>query len=441
MDLLTEFRSHLATLGLPSGPGRALVAVSGGPDSVALLDLLTRSADIHGLTLIVAHADHGIHPDSADVAARVADLARALGLELRSTRLTLGPDASETEARHARYAWLDALRLQVGAEIVFAAHHADDQVETVLMRVLKGSGPAGLAGMAAENGWLVRPLLPFSHQALVDYVQDRGLPAWSDPANLDARHLRSWIRTDLLPSIRARLPEVDERLRRTARLAALDRAAWSAVLDLLPGLDLRSEDGGISVAGASLRGYDSTLARVLLMAAARRAGLQLGPARAARVLELAAGGESGTELPLGRGWRAEVAFGRLRLVRVESPVAAPWPIEGESGEGQWGRWRFRWRPEAAPTRQERAALTAWFPPASLLVRGWLAGDKVRPLAGSGRRLVVRCFQDARVPRRRRESWPVLAGHEDVVWIPGVCRSDALLPVAGTEAIRVDALYA
>jgi tRNA(Ile)-lysidine synthase len=309
------------------------------------------------------------------------------------------------------------------------------------MRVLEGSGPAGLAGMAAERGWLVRPLLPFSHEALVQYVQDRRLPVWTDPANRDTRHLRSWIRAELLPSIRARLPQIDQRLRRTAALAALDRAAWSSVLDLLPGLDPRREDGGISVAGAPLRGYDSTLAQVVLMAVARRAGLQLGAVRAARVLQLAAGDESGTELSLGRGWRAEVAFGRVRLVRVESWVLAPWPIEGGSGEGQWGPWRLRWRPEAAPTRQDRAALTAWFPPASLLVRGWVAGDKVRPLAGSGRRLVVRCFQDARVPRRRREVWPVLARHDDVVWIPGVCRSDALLPSAGTEAIRVDAHYA
>jgi tRNA(Ile)-lysidine synthase len=91
--------------------------------------------------------------------------------------------------------------------------------------------------------------------------------------------------------------------------------------------------------------------------------------------------------------------------------------------------------------QDRAALTAWFPPDSLVVRAWVAGEKLRPLAGSGRRLVVRCFQDARVPRRRRETWPVLARHHDVVWIPGVCRSDALLPAAGTEAIRVDAQYA
>jgi tRNA(Ile)-lysidine synthase len=177
------------------------------------------------------------------------------------------------------------------------------------------------------------------------------------------------------------------------------------------------------------------------MAAARRVGLPIGPARALRVLSLARQGESGTEVPLGNGWRAELAFGRTRLVRADQVHVEPWSLEGDRGEGRWGRWRFRWRPESAPELQERAALTAWFAQGSLQVRRWTAGDKVRPLAGSGRRLVVRCFQDARVPRRERDDWPVFARQDDVVWIPGVCRSDALLPAAGTEAIRVDAHYA
>jgi tRNA(Ile)-lysidine synthetase-like protein len=102
---------------------------------------------------------------------------------------------------------------------------------------------------------------------------------------------------------------------------------------------------------------------------------------------------------------------------------------------------LRWRPDTAPERQERAAFVAWFIPERLEVRSWRAGDRVRPLAGRGRRLVVRCFQELRVSRRRRVAWPVLAQDDAVVWVPGVCRSDALLPAGGTEAVRVDAEYA
>jgi tRNA(Ile)-lysidine synthase len=386
--------------------------------------------------------DHGIHPESAAVAERVAELAAALGLPCERTRLELGAEAGETAAREARYAWLLALRARLGALHLFLAHHADDQSETVLMRVLEGSGTAGLAGMAAVSGPLVRPLLGFRRAQLTAYVRGRGLSVWIDPANSARRHLRSWIRCDVLPRLRDRLPQVDARLTRLGAGAARERRAWDRAVDLLPDLDPRVEAGGISVAAAPLGAYDSALAQTVLIAVARRAGFPMGSARAARILGLARAGESGQEVPLGGGWRAELAFGRVRVVRV--PGTGPsgsWPLEGRSGRGLWGEWRISWRPDPAPARHERSALTAWFSPDSLVVRPWAPGERLRPLAGSGRRLVVRCFQDARVPRRQRQEWPVLAVPDAVVWIPGVCRSDALLPAAGAEALRVDVEHA
>lgn len=437
MTLAAEFRVHLEALSLP--PGRALVAVSGGPDSVALLHLLDGVRDQLRLELAVAHFDHGIHPDSAAVASGVRALAARYPLEYEEGRGALGPAASETSARAARYAWLEATRARLGATLIFTAHHADDQVETILMRVLKGSGPAGLAGMAARQGALVRPLLPFRRAAILRYVRAEGLAAWGDPANEDPRHLRSWLRGDVLPLLRAHLPLVDEALLGLGRQAARGRAAWNSVLDVLPGLDFRLEREGFSVAARPLSEYDSALAETVLISAARRAGCRLGPVRAGRVLGLMERGGSGARVPLGDAWIAELAFGRLVVTRADpGSDPAAWPLHGVQGEGAWGRWRVRWSRERAPERQERAGLAAWFAPAPLVIRMWSAGERIRPLGGSGRRLLVRCFQDARVPRSRRASWPVLAGPGGVVWIPGVSRSDALLPEPGTEAVRVDA---
>ncbi len=439
MDLHVAFRQHLASLALPDGP--ALVAVSGGLDSIVLLDLLHRTAAPRR-ELVVAHADHGIHPDSASVARRVATFAAGLGLRCEIGRLALGAVAGETSAREARYAWLLALRDQVGAAVIFTAHHADDQAETVLMRALEGSGLGGLSGMRPVSGPLVRPLLRVRRVELASYARERGLPVWVDPANSDPVHLRSWIRCDLLPAIRARLPDVDARLRRLGSHAAREREAWSHAIDHLPGLDPQAERGGISVAAAPLRTYDSALAQTVVMAAARRAGFAIGSRRAAGVLQLIRGAASGREVPLGGGWRAELAFGRVRIVRgAEQPASEALALEGRSGQRTWGEWRITWRPDAAPDRQQRAARTAWFQVDGLVVRPWAPGDKVRPLAGAGRRLVVRCFQDARVPRRSRTSWPVLAARDLVVWVPGVCRSDALVPPAGAEALRVDVEHA
>jgi tRNA(Ile)-lysidine synthetase-like protein len=153
-------------------------------------------------------------------------------------------------------------------------------------------------------------------------------------------------------------------------------------------------------------------------------------------------GASGASLPLGQGWTAELAFGRLVLDRTRREDApAVWMLDADSGEARWGRWRLRWRREPAPPRQERGGYTAWLASAPLVVRGWASGERIRPLGGTGRRLLVRCFQDARVPRSHRAAWPVIAGPEGAVWVPGVCRSDALLPEPGTEALRIDAEYA
>jgi tRNA(Ile)-lysidine synthase len=440
MSLTERFSEHLATLQLP--PCRALVAVSGGPDSVTLLDLLVSTASRHRMELWVVHVNHGIHPESDKVAEQVRDLAFAYGLRFESCRLELGTDAGETVARARRYSWLESVRVQMGAELIFTGHHADDQAETVLMRVLEGSGPAGLSGMAPVQGRVVRPLLPFRRVDLLRHLRQSGRPVWLDPANQDIRHLRSWIRTDLLPTLRRRLPEVDSKLLRVAEQAGRDRAAWDAALTVLPGLDLCLESEAISVAASGLQGYDSPLRQAIVQALARKLGCTLGLARLQRVLELLESGRSGSRVPLGSQWNAELAFDRLRIyVRPEPALEAPWAMTMPSGEGAWGRWRFRWEVANAPPQHQRSGRTAWFTLDPLTVRAWHPGEKVKPLGGQGRRLVVRCFQEERVPRSRRGSWPVLTQQDDLIWIPGICRSAVRVPAPGSQALRVDADYA
>jgi tRNA(Ile)-lysidine synthase len=438
MDLVQRVRRHLASLNLPSGP--AVVAVSGGTDSVALLDLLVATADYHPLQLVVAHVDHGIHPESRAAAELVRSLAGAYRLDFELITLALGAVAGETAARAARYAALSAAAGRRGAVALLTAHHADDQVETVLMRFLAGSGPAGLAGMAPTRGRIVRPLLPFRRDELAHHVRTRALPSWSDPANADARHLRSWLRGTALPMLRARMPELDQRVLRTARQAADDRAAWDAALEVLD-LEPRPEGGGISVAAHPLRGYDSALASALVRAAARRVGCVLGPTRATAVLRLVERGASGRSVPLAATWRAELAFDRLRIVRTVGAALETRTVAGNSGECRWGEWTLRWRTEPAPGRHSRIGDSAWFALGSLEVRAWRPGDRMRPLAGRGSRPLVRCFQEARVPRSRRSEWPVLAAGDSILWVPGVCRSEHRVPPAGAEALRVDAGHA
>lgn len=429
-----RFAATLAGLALP--PGIGLVAVSGGPDSLALLHLMVRCRAHHALRLMVAHVDHGIHPESGAVAQAVARVAAELGLELLSGELRLGPGTSEGAAREARYAWLFAALDRLGPGVLLTAHHRDDQVETVLMRALAGSGPAGLAGMAVRGPRLIRPLLGFSREEVRHYLAGLGITAWEDPANLSPVHLRSWLRLEVIPVLERRLPDLDARIVALARQAALDRRAWDRLLEILP-LEFEQGPDGISVASGSLRSYDSALAQALIAAAGRRAGVALGDRRSERVLSLVRAGRSGARLDLGAGWLAELDFGRLGIRRHRT--AQPWVavLSDPGGAVVAGPWRWRVVREPAPDRIPRSGWTTWLTPGAYQARPWQAGDRIRPVGGTGSRAVVRCMQDSRVARRDRPDWPVVLFLGNVVWVPGVCRSDDRIPGPGTEALRVD----
>src|SRR3989441_2801299 len=188
-SLLSPLRPHRACPRLLGEPGVALVAVSGGADSVALLDLLHTLTPELGLSLVVAHVDHGIRSDSGTVARAVGELAERYELPFEVGELTLGPDATETVARRARYAWLGEVQRRHGARYLVTAHHRDDQVETILLRLLKGSAPAGLAGIPARGrGGRARPLLPLAKARRVARLTAPRPPPPHGPPNHAPRH-------------------------------------------------------------------------------------------------------------------------------------------------------------------------------------------------------------------------------------------------------------
>ena len=432
---------HIARARLFVTPGGAVVAISGGADSVALLDLLYGLAPTLGLTLVVAHADHGIAPDSRTVARSVRTLAERYGLPFELGQLRLGPGATETAARAARYAWLREVQRRHDARYLVTAHQQDDQIETILLRLLRGSAPAGLAGIAARSrGGLVRPLLPFTKRELAAHAAVRGLPVYDDPANRDPRHLRSWVRTVLLPLLAERLgTRVGSDLRRTGRAAALERRAWDRALEHLPGLEVHVETRGFDVARAGLARYDDRLSVALLRAAARRAGLVLGVRRARRLVDLARR-PSGRRLSLGGEWWAEVAFDRVRVrTREVGEVGEVVEVgeDKERGRAEFGAFHVEWSPDAAPERLTRGDWTTWIAGGDWEVRPPRPGDRLVPLGGVGRRPLRRMFMEARVPRGDRAGYPVVARGETILWVPGICRSAADLPRPGTRAVRVD----
>lgn len=429
-----------ATLGelVPAGE-TVLVAVSGGPDSLALLLLLHRGATLHGRRVVVGHVDHGIHPESGSVGRRVMAMAESLGLPALLTTLALGPTATETTARRARRAALGAMADACGAGAIALAHHADDQVETILLRVVRGSGPAGLAGMVPRSGRWVRPLLTLDRATLRGWLVEQGVECWDDPANQDPRHLRSWLRHEAIPQLEARLPDIRTRLQGLGDQALSARLAWDAVPESLPTLQLRDEPGGLSVAASPLRGYRSELRHAIFGALGRRFGVQIGARRAVAIERLVALRRSGRSIQVDSGLEAELAGDRLILHRPAPapPAAVDLP---EVGEVSFGAWTVRCGLGSAATSVRGGAI-GWFAPGPLQLGTWQCGDRIRPLGGSGSRRVSVLLREAGVPRGRRALWPVIRGPVDgdatILWVPGICRGNGRVPTEGKEARHLD----
>jgi tRNA(Ile)-lysidine synthase len=420
------------------------VAVSGGADSVALLHLLAACAADLRLALCVAHVDHGIHPESRAWARAVADLAARLSLPFVEHRLALGPATSETAARRARYRALRATQRDRHAAYLATAHHADDQAETVLFRLLRGSGPAGLAGIPAVGPLgLRRPLLPFPRAELAEWLtrHDPDAVPVADPANRSPAHDRGWLREAVFPVLRTRYPQVGGALVRAGRMAGEEREAWDALARTDSALALRACDGGCEVERAPFSRYDKTLSAVLLRAICRVAGGHLGAARAHSLVRFVTAAPSGRLFELGRGWRAETVFDRLRIVGPAlggESGAGPVGWGGEdAGEVRWGEWCITWRPEAAGPLVRRDWVT-WVAGRSGVVRALRPGDRMRPLGGTGQRPVRRLLMEARVARPERPRHPIVMLGDEVLWIPGVCRSAVGQPELGAPAVRLDA---
>lgn len=177
--------------------GTYIVAVSGGVDSVVLLDALSKQKDID---LVVAHFDHGIRDDSANDKKFVENLAQKYNLPFVYSEGKLGAKASEATARQARYKFLETTRQKHQAEAIITAHHQDDLIETMLLNLLRGTGRKGMTSLSNQDK-IVRPLLGVTKQELIEYAQDHKLQWHEDSTNADTSYLRNWIRLTLIPKL------------------------------------------------------------------------------------------------------------------------------------------------------------------------------------------------------------------------------------------------
>ena len=404
-----------------------LLAVSGGLDSMALLSAMAAVARPH--IAAVATFDHGTGTAATKAARHVCETAAAAGLPVVIGRIDaemVVSEGREAAWRAARHRFLSEAAARLGARIV-TAHTEDDQIETVLMRIMRGSGARGLAGLYTE-GPILRPFLGLRRAVLEAYMLAAGVAWVDDPSNVTTEFLRNRARRDLLPALRRTDPSIDAGILAVARRAdALRRDVETFVSRILRPQTLAN--GRLVVASGELTGYDRDSLAVLWAALAGRAGLALDRRGTQRIAAFTSSHPRSGSIPLAGGWRLEASRDAyiLQKLLATSPLPAVRLPERGGGSLNWGRFRFRISNAAVPSSLWTASIAG---PAGGMVRSWSAGDRLEPAAGQPRRRVTRYLSDVGVRGADRAGWPVVVVGDDVVWIPGVRRSDAATDRSG-----------
>jgi tRNA(Ile)-lysidine synthase len=388
------------------GPGtRVVVACSGGADSLALL-AIARARDLH---VAAVYVDHGLRPGTDHDARVVRAAAAAVGAEALVATVAFDAGANvEERARDARYAALEQMADELGAEVILVGHTRDDQAETVLLAMLRGSGTTGLAGMPAVRGRVRRPLLDLRRADTREICARLGWSPARDPMNEDEHYRRVWLRRTVIP-----------RLEHGARRDLVEVLARQAAL-------LRDDDDYLDVLAAAYAPDDARALAALPVALARRVVRRwLGSPRpdagtVDAVLAVAREERRAAELPGGR--RVERVGGRLHLVEVAGnvvPAAMPLSVPGRARFGSVAveTWVDETAPLAWPDGRRSAVADADRVGADVTVRSAREGERFRPLGSGGSKLVRDALAEAGVPATVRESAPLVSAGTDAAVAP------------------------
>jgi tRNA(Ile)-lysidine synthase len=390
-------------------PGPLVVAVSGGADSTALLLLLSELADEFGLVLHVAHFDHRIRPRaSAREAEFVAQLANRVGAPIRVGRATTRL-RSEDDARSARYEFLRRAAREIGATAIATGHTRDDQAETVILHLVRGSGVAGLAGMRPLANGVARPLLAITRADTVAVCKAARIRPLTDPSNRSLTFARNRIRRNVMPQLAKLNPRVADAI---ARLA--DAAAGLADAERRRATAALTETHTADAIDLAALADDDVRADVLAEAWLRATGKRLASRQRDALTKLTAthDGTRAIDLPGGRAIRE---YARLRIAAAGDLPART--VDGvvslAPGVVRWNEWQLA----LGVSTDNRDEVVSRVPSdllGKLVVRKREPGDR---MTGPHGKKVQDVFTDAKVPALVRDRWPVIAGPDGVWWVP------------------------
>ena len=413
----------------PAG-GRVLCAVSGGLDSMCLLHFLDTWGRTHGFSPAAAHFNHRLRGAYADRDQRfVEDWCAARGIPCFTgsgeTRALMEAEhlSLEEAARKLRYAFLEETARREGFAAILTAHHADDNAETMLLNLLRGTGTAGLAGIPQVRGNICRPFLGISREMLSSYAEAHGIPHVEDETNQEDSAARNLLRRHVLPVLREINPRAVEHMSFTASAVAREKDAIETLASALTEQAVRT-GGDVSVACSALLHVPPAVAEravLQLLAAAAGARQDLGSAHVAAVLDLAEQGREGARVSLPYGLLAAV-HGGILIIRRSSPPPPAAALERDRPL-RWGGYTL-----TLLDHREGPGLALRPGGETIRVMPCDPGGRLRLTGANGARSVKRLCLDRRIPLAERDGLPAfyVDGRLAAVWRLGVDRE--FLPV-------------
>ena len=424
--------ASLVSHALPRGR-RAILAVSGGLDSMCLLDVASVVRRRRGCELVVATFDHASGAHSARAAAFVTRSALSYGIPVvigRADEIV----RSEASWRAARWRFLRSVARAVNATIL-TAHTRDDQVETVLMRAMRNAGARGLAGLRAASD-VRRPFISASRLELEAYAKKYGLNWIDDPTNRELAYLRNRIRRELLPALRRASPDLERELIRIGGQAAAWRRELGALVEANMRFNVARDTRGrrsLDVNAEDLAGYSPAALAVIWPELAAHAGVTLDRRGTQRVVDFTETGTVGRRIQLSGGWELIRSKTQFELRGYDTDATDATTIRSLEPPMTWDRWAFAQAEASTVSDAWRATLPIG---SALSIRAWRPGDRLT--VRQGERLVDRkvkyFLSDAGISGHIRARWPVVLAGNEIVWIPGVRRSDAATVRSGGPVV-------
>ncbi|MFZ2053981.1 MAG: tRNA lysidine(34) synthetase TilS [Candidatus Aminicenantales bacterium] len=450
--LLSKVRKTIARFDLLERDDKVLIACSGGADSSALVAALLELGDEYSLRLALAHFNHRLRRGAAADERFVIDLAQRLGLSLYLRREDIRAFARkrgmniEEAGRERRYRFLREAAARTGAAKIATAHTLSDQAETVLMRILRGSGPAGLGGIAPSiDGLIIRPLIEIERREVEAYLRARKMPSRQDETNRDLRYLRNRVRRRLIPYLQKNFePEVVRHLGRLAEICRDEEEVWKRTTQKEVNRTILRKDGQSLLDAGRLSTLPPALGRRCVRAYLREVKGDLRRL-SFRDVEAVRGLAEGKEavLPGSLILRREKGLTSIKK-KSAPPVRYEYQWDGKKklivpdvGLSFTGKKILR--KSAGRLRHDddrRALLNAAKVRFPLVVRSRHEGDRYRPLGAPGRKKLKELMRAKGIAAGERDRHPVFFSGGEIVWVPGLPIADAFKVTPASRRILV-----